>query len=525
MALLPKLSFKAPRRTNRNLSHIVRFTASPGVLDPILTEDILPGDTVKLDIIEDVLTYPTLAPILGSFTVETTVFFTPWRNWYRMLHEDAILSSFDKLTYGTLALMPFHKYNFKQPSTKPLPESSLLAFLGFRPLARFGSSTPDSYTEMFNAHGLISYLDIFRTYFMDPQVNFCFQFFAAGLSRVNCSDIQAIYDEIVNNKGPVELSSIHSGSYYYLGPELMGAHIGKFVRSYAPDVVNVWLDSSSVSQINSGTSVEVVDGKFSIDSLNLASKLKMYFDRIMVSGNRYSGFVGSLFGQKIRRDLNIPQLLGRFSQELSFKNVVQQSASTEGSPLGTLAGFGHSTKRSNRTIKFTAPEFGTLQVIHCIIPHPDYYQRFDPQLKRLSFADCYNPMFDKIGFEPQYSAFRGYTDGTSTSGGDWSTVAGNPFKWVYGYLPAWSSYTSRVNRLLGDFVSTLRYWTLAQPMGVTNAGTSDPNLQTPHSYIMPYLFNYAFADTSKTAQNFLCQVAFGLRMKRPISKSQLPNIR
>lgn len=526
MALIPKLKFFAPKRSNVNLSHIVRFTAAPGNLDPILTEDILPGDKVKLDIVEDVLTTPTLAPILGSFTVETTVFFTPWRNWYRKLHEDNIFGE-----ASDLPAMNFH--NFEMDNYEGVKDNSLLAFLGLPAGFRVNNALTNEPVRMyFNAHGIISYFDIFRTYFMDPQVRFCYQWSSGNLNAINCGYIQSWYDQVVNSEIAQTVDKIAAVPEGTSLTDLYPARFtstnfaGKFVRAYAPDVVSLWLEKSDVDSTRSATMVEIDHDTFSIDSLNLAHKVKMFFDRITVSGKRYSGFVGALFGQTIRRDLNIPQLLGRFSQELTFKNVVNTtapSAADQAEPLGALAGYGHSVKSSNRTIRFTAREFGTLQVIHCIIPHPDYYQRVDPQLTRKSFSDCYNPLFDKLGFEPRRVAFRGY-DYSQTI--DFSTPDKNPFSQTYGYLPAWSDYKFRVNRLVGKMATELRYWTLAQDVTRQNNGSVyDTTQNMQNSYILPYLFNYAFADASTTAENFICQVAFGLRMKRPISKNQLPSIR
>lgn len=98
----------------------------------------------------------------------------------------------------------------------------------------------------------------------------------------------------------------------------------------------------------------------------------------------------------------------------------------------------------------------------------------------------------------------------------------DPFSNSVGQQPAWSEYTSALNELHGDCVNTLKYWTLARPF--TRSTALGDVIPVPSNYVYPTDYNYAFADTSATAQNFIVQCSFGLRMRRCISKSVMPTL-
>ena len=51
-------------RSNQDLSFVVRTTASPGTLVPFLCKVALPGDTWDIDLAAEIMTLPTIGPLL-----------------------------------------------------------------------------------------------------------------------------------------------------------------------------------------------------------------------------------------------------------------------------------------------------------------------------------------------------------------------------------------------------------------------------------------------------------------------------
>ena len=118
---------------------------------------------------------------------------------------------------------------------------------------------------------------------------------------------------------------------------------GLLLKTYNSDLYQNWINTEWIegaNGINEISSVDVTDGKLSMDALDLAQKVYKMLNRIAVSGGTYRDWLETVYasGQYLER-CETPTFEGGTSQEIVFQEVVSNSA-TEDEPLGTLAGRG-----------------------------------------------------------------------------------------------------------------------------------------------------------------------------------------
>lgn len=218
---------------------------------------------------------------------------------------------------------------------------------------------------------------------------------------------------------------------------------------------------------------------------------------------------------------------------MSCEDVIQTSESTDGNPLGTLAGRGRSGA-TGRHVNFYVPEHGFMMTIFSISPYVDYSQGVSWYLRMTSLGDIHVPVLDGIGFQDLIS-----DDLTTVYTVSPQTTVGNiDNDYHYGYYgigkqPAFVEWMTNENRVYGDFADPdrLMYMTLCRrftdwSVKLNAAGTKPVYSATVNfsTYIDPRDWNYCFADTSLESQNFWVQLAFHITAKRVISKKIMPHL-
>ena len=121
---------------------------------------------------------------------------------------------------------------------------------------------------------------------------------------------------------------------------------GLLLKTYNSDLYQNWINTEWIdgaNGINEISSVDVSEGKLTMDALNLAQKVYNMLNRIAVSGGTYRDWLETVFtGGEYMERCETPIFEGGTSQEIVFQEVISNSA-TEQEPLGTLAGRGVTT--------------------------------------------------------------------------------------------------------------------------------------------------------------------------------------
>ena len=302
---------------------------------------------------------------------------------------------------------------------------------------------------------------------------------------------------------------------------------GLALKTYQSDLLNNWLKTEYLTNgtgtgINDITAIDVSSGSFTIDALNLANKVYNMLNRIAVSGGTYEDYIEAVYDTDALKRAETPIYIGGLSSEIVFEEIVSQSATQE-QPLGSLAGKGTQSNIKGGNIEVTVKEPSFIIGIASITPRIDYSQGnkwFMTELQTID--DLHKPALDGIGFEDLLQERAAWW-------GSYYDSDGKLHKMAFGKVPAWINYMTSLNETYGEFAeqSKLMFMTLNRQY---ESITEDKDLKTREgikdltTYINPTKYNYTFADTDLTAQNFWVQIGIKCIARRVMSAKIIPNL-
>lgn len=294
---------------------------------------------------------------------------------------------------------------------------------------------------------------------------------------------------------------------------------GLGIKTYQSDHFNNWLGTTWIDHVNNISSVEVTDGSFTMDALNLAKKLYKVENDIVMSGNTYDDWYEAVYGMKVHGAPEMPVYRGGMSSEIVFDEVVS-SSQYGNEPLGTLGGRGVQRIKKGGRIRFEAQEHGWIIILASFTPRIDYYQGNKWWTKLETMDDIHKPMLDGIGFQElltdQMAAWDTEVD-MSVGGGD----AGEEKFKSAGKQPSWTHYMTNTNEIYGNFArEEAEGWMVLSRRYNNN---TDGNIEDLTTYIDPTKFNYPFAYVGLDNQPFWLQVSIGAEVRRIMAANQMPN--
>lgn len=296
---------------------------------------------------------------------------------------------------------------------------------------------------------------------------------------------------------------------------------GLCLKTYQSDLFNNWISTEWIdgeNGISAITSIDVSDGLLNLDTLNLSQKVYNMLNRISISGGTYYDWIEAVYTEKHFHGVETPVYMGGLSKEIVFQQIVSNSA-TENEPLGTLAGRGIQAgkhKGGRVTVRAKTEPCYVMGIVS-LTPRIDYSQgnAWDSHLETMN--DFHKPALDGIG----------YQDLITDQMAAWDTVVDpstytKTFKSA-GKQPAWINYMTDINRTYGFFADPRNemFMTLNRRYEIDADNKTIADLTT---YIDPSKFNYIFAQTDRSAQNFWLQIAVGISARRKVSARQIPNL-
>lgn len=315
---------------------------------------------------------------------------------------------------------------------------------------------------------------------------------AAGRTQYTCS--QTFITDIFTNDGNNN-------------PACSNPMEGLALKTYQSDINTNWVNTEWIdgdNGINALTAVDTSGGSFTIDQLNLASKVYKMLNRIAVSDGSYNAWIQTVFTAGGLNHIETPLYLGGSSLEIEFQEIISNSATTD-EPLGTMAGRGVATNHKGGRVRFKADEPGYIICITSLTPRVDYFQGNEWDMYLQTLDDIHKPALDGIGFQDRL--FRHLNA---------SAVQADRQKSI-GKQPAWIEYMTNMNKTYGNFA-------LVENEGWMCLNRIFNGIDTYTTYIQPHLYNNIFADTEITAQNFWVQIGFDIEARRVMSAKQIPNL-
>ena len=349
------------------------------------------------------------------------------------------------------------------------------------------------------------------------------------LTAFPLEEIEEIRDDILATPGNVTLK-FNTSSKQKLIKTLTGRpnnqsqlntsvpQFGLCVKTYNSDLMNNWINTDWIdgeNGINSISAVDVSDGSFTIDALNLAKKVYDMLNRIAVSGGTYKDWIETVYGSDYIERCETPTFEGGMSQEIVFQEVISNSATTD-QPLGSLAGrgvTGHGQKGGKIKVRVTEPMY--IIGVTAITPRIDYSQgnRFFTDHKTMD--DMHKPQLDGIGYQDLITEEMAYWDTTISQSGEKT-------QYTAGKTVAWINYMTNYNRTFGNFAipNSEAFMVLNRNYEMGDNG----RISDLTTYIDPKKYNYVFADNSLSAMNFWVQIAVNITSRRAMSAKMIPNL-
>ena len=559
---LLNVSIPAPKRSWFDLSRPNRSTISPGLLYPMLVEEVLPGDDIKLSVESRLKSHATLAPILGMFDCTYYHFFCPLRNYVMdmnlNLKQTDFRDEFDipsfKIPNSLGSNMPYVLYQQNQTTGHYfVGVGSLLEYLGYpvgmsllSSLISKNGAPNVNVSKEYNAVPILCYYDIWRNYFANPQqedVTIAGGFvYGDGVSArqsyaYNVSDIDQIFKQLLNGDDFVTAfgDNIPFERLFNMTPtphaatieainfmQTKNSHAGLLPVTFHDDMFVTRLSSSYVDYVKQQVVVDTTSGSFSIDSLRMANKLAKFIDKSLFGGTRYGQWLKSHFAVNGMEHLNIPVFLGMDRMSLFFDDVVSQSNTEQGENgfLGSTGGRASVHYPKTNDVEFYAKEHGYLITLCALRPRVEYFQGVPKMLQKTKFSDFFVPELDAVGWQPIMSKdlYANTIAAPATDDGTNLVFTED----VVGYSPAWIEYMTSVGTVHGQFASSLDYWVLLRRFATRgNENAIDVDFST---YVNPEDFNYGFAGVEDYFDNFYLNQLFTLKMGRNISKQILPSL-
>lgn len=512
-----------------------KTTFNLGDIVPIYVDaDILPGDTVSLDLAALVRMSTPIAPIMDNIYIDYYAFFVPnrllWDKWKEFMGENESSAG----AVNSEPPFPQAVINYPTPYGRVV-SGSLGDYMGLPILPGTSTVSADyltvsklpgmayylTYSEWFRDQNLISPLIIRKSLngvdsVLAVQGSTQFGYGSPLLKAAKESDYFTRALPYAQKGAPVSLplgtsanimigqsnGSMSAGDNLYISPksnlDLSNPVAQAFAKKDGTNQGNLFADLSTATAAT-------------INQLRFAFQYQKFLEKDALYGSRYWEILKGHFGITAPdASLQRPELLGHFRQNINIDQVLQTSETTaNGTALGT-PGANSVSGKSEHLISKSFVEHGVLLILAVARHDQTYAQGINRMWSRFHRTDFYFPVFANLGAQEikNKEIFAVYNNGQQNNA-------------VFGYQEAWAEYRykpSIASGLLNPNVpNSLGFWTL------TNRFGSLPTLSK--SFIEQD--RTALSDalvTGSTGPDFIADFYFDAVYVRPMPMYSIPGL-
>lgn len=484
-------------RSKFDMPFSVKTSFNVGDLIPFYYEEVLPGDTFSVETNMIARMQPLVAPIMDDIYLDMYYFYVPsrltWSKWRNFMGENTegawyptteynvphvIFNQTKKPEFGSVAdyfgipIPDDGEYLDFSVNALPFRAYALIWNEWFRDenlqdpcLVDLGDS--DSVYDGQTTYGgkllpVSKYHDYFTSALPDAQKGPDVMLPLGDLSPVFSLDPSTMgsYNfSAPDNLGTLEVTgingSIRDGSHYLYASNVTGGDptgLSRFVGAEG-DSVDISTGYVRVYPSNLFADLSQSSGA-TINALRLAFATQAFYEKNARGGSRYRELIKSHFGVTSPDGrMQIPELLNYSRVNVNINQVIQQSQSTQDSPLGAQAAYSL-TADSDYSFTKSFTEHGMVIGVMCARYKHSYQQGLDKRFSRRTMFDYYFPVFANLGEQPVYNKeiFVGNSNEINNE--------------VFGYQEAYADYRYHPDIVTGEMRSnhpngSLDVWHLA----------------------------------------------------------------
>lgn len=495
--LLNSVLVKAPPRNAFDLTHDFKFSGNMGNLIPIMCTEVVPGDKIGIACESLIRFAPMVAPVMHRFDVTMHYFFVPnrilWDNWENFITQTKVGGNVPAFPYISMNDTNFNKLagymGIPDPQYVGTPETVQISAM---PFAAYQKIWNDYYRDQ----NLMTDICPPQSFMLSDGNNTSEWASKLGVLRQRCweHDYLTAALPFAQKGDPVNIPLNFPDVpvlYNNTTPNTLLGSAGNVALSAqtTPDTTELlYADTSTLDQ------------NTTINDLRRAMRLQEWLEKNARGGTRYSEHIKVHFDVRSSDGrLQRPEYITGVKTPVQISEVLQtgESATT---PQGNMAGHGVAVA-SGKYGAYYAEEHGYVIGIMSVMPKTAYQQGIPKHfLKTKDAFQYYYPSFANIG-EQEIVLNEVYA---YTSDGDS----------VFGYIPRYAEYKFENNRVAGDFVTSLDYWTAGRIFGSVPALNEDFVKADPTHRI--------FAVTDPDVDKLYCQVLNKVLAIRPMPKYGTP---
>lgn len=433
------------KRTKQNLSNYKLTTCDMGQLVPVQLQEILPGDSMKINTSSLIRVSPLLAPVMHPCTVRFHHWFVPtrllWKDWEKFItggenNDDA--STIPTINSGDGFQAGGVMDNLGVPPGVADLNVSVLPVRAFNLIYNEFYRDQDLCGERVDANDAL------------PKVAWRKDYFTTARPWTQKGD-----DIMIPLGSDAPVIAIGNGVPQFTVDGAEGNGVSMLANgSGAEDPRNMltsddlsaeqkplkWHETKLVADLSESTGI-------SANEFRELFALQRYAEARAQYGSRYSEYLRYLGVTPSDARLQRPEYLGGGKSTLQFSEVVQTGAGDD-TQVGQLKGHGISAMRTRNTKKFFE-EHGYMITVMSVVPKSIYQDGVQRTYLRRDKEDFYQRELASIG---QQAILQGELDASiPTATRD-----------TFGYSDRYADYRSTPSTISGEFRDTLDFWHLAR---------------------------------------------------------------
>lgn len=475
------------RRTKFDRSHVYKTTFDSGKLIPVFVDEILPGDTCKLNVRYFARLATPIKPVMDNIYLDWFFFFVPnrlvWNHWQNFCFEQedpddstdyvcpttSLDGSSDTL-HGVGSVWDY--FGLPTGVSNAITNINALPFRGvyliwnewFRDenLQKSVKIQKGDTNEVFDS----SRISDQPTWITSTSVYPCpprgkrHDYFTSALPWTQKGPGVSIgLAGTAPVQGTATLTVPNSVYLYSPKDHVFSANVLGVVNKQG-EGVNMGLSKAtnptSISGVSSDGFYANLDESsvFTINSLRTAFQMQKFYERLARGGSRYTEVLRSFFGV-VSPDARLqrPEFLGSFTKMMNINPIAQTSSTNDTTPQGNLSAYGVTGAKFHGFTK-SFVEHGYVFGFCCARADLTYQQGINRMWTRSTVYDWYWPTFAHLG-EQAVLLKEIYATGDTKQDDS-----------VFGYQERYAEYRYKPSVICGKFRSNIKgnldIWHLSQ---------------------------------------------------------------